>query len=65
VKTLAHADVHIRHADGRPILGTRSLKNGRLPIAGLPDVPIGSQLILTAVAGSKVDSQLIETVAVE
>ncbi|QXD22984.1 hypothetical protein F7C95_13705 [Opitutia bacterium ISCC 51] len=65
VKTLSHADVHIRHADGRPILGTRSLKNGRLPVAGLPDIPVGTQLLLTAVAGSKVDSQLIKTVAVE
>lgn len=64
-KTLANADVHIRHADGRPIIGTRSLNDGRLPVAGLPDVPVGTQLLVTAVTGEKVDSQLIETVAVE
>ena len=64
VKTLANADVHIRYADGRPILGTRSLRNGRLPITGLPDIPEGTPLLLTAVAGSKIDSQLVKTVEV-
>ena len=51
--------------DGRPVLGTRSLWNGKLPLAGLPDVPVGAQLLLTAVTGSKVDIQLVETVGVE
>jgi hypothetical protein len=65
VKTLANADVHLHYIDGRPLLGTRSLKDGSLRISGLPDVPAGAVLVLTAVAGLKVESQLVKTVAVE
>ncbi len=61
VKTLPHADVHLRFPDGRPILGTRSTSEGGLPICGLPDIPEGTTVILTAVAGAKIDSQLLTT----
>ena len=65
LKTLGNADVHLSHMDGRPLLGTRSFKNGTLPISGLPDVAVGTPLLVTAVSGDGVDSQIVETVGVE
>lgn len=65
VTTLSHADVYLRHLDGRPVLGTRSLGDGSLSLAGLPDVQPGTRLLLTAVSGNKTDSQLIETMGMD
>ncbi|MCB1122596.1 MAG: hypothetical protein KJT03_13670, partial [Verrucomicrobiae bacterium] len=61
VKTLSNADVHLSQLDGRPVIGTRSLKNGKLPLAGLPDISTGTKLLLTAVSGSKTETQVVVT----
>ncbi|MBH54644.1 MAG: hypothetical protein CMI18_09895 [Opitutaceae bacterium] len=61
--TLPTADVHLRYLDGRPVLGTRSRGDGTLPVNGIPDVPVGTTLILTANSDDRVESQLVETVA--
>lgn len=61
IKTLADADIHLRHPDGRPILGTRSRSDGSLPISGLPDIAPDSRLVLTATSGEKAEVQIINT----
>ncbi len=61
VKTLANADVHLRHLDGRPIMGSRSRSDGSLSIAGLPDIAPGTPLVLTSTSGEKVEAQIIKT----
>ena len=65
IRTLPNADVHFRHLDGKSIIGTRSLDDGSLPLAAIPDLTKGTQLLLTAVSGSELDTQLIETVGIK
>lgn len=61
VTTLPNAEVQILNLDGRPIRGTTSLPDGRLPIAGLADVNVGTEVLMVAHRGAKSDSQIIRT----
>ncbi len=61
IRTLPGAAVRLTHLDGRPIRGALTRPDGSLPVAGLVDVPPGTQLLLTAHAAGKADAQLIRT----
>lgn len=62
IETLPNADVYLRFRDGRPLMGTRSLSDGTLPLVGLPDVKAGTEILVTAISGANVSSLLVETV---
>lgn len=61
LKTLPAADVRFAMRDGRPIRGTRSLPDGTVPLAGLIDVPPGTQIVMTAHAGDQVEARIVIT----
>ena len=60
-RTLPLADVYLSRLDGRPIRGVRSNEDGTLPIAGLVDVPSGSEILMTARAGADIEARVIRT----
>jgi hypothetical protein len=60
-KTLAFADVRLARPDGRPIRGVRSLANGSVPIAGLVDVAPGTEILMTAHDGARIEARTIRT----
>ena len=61
IKTLSNANVYLRTLEGRPIMATRSLADGSLPLSGLPDVTPGTRLLVTATDGSQTDAQIVTT----
>ena len=61
VRTLPGARVHLTTLEGRPLCGTRTDHEGRLKIKGLPDVPPGTALLLTAFDGEKAAARLVRT----
>ncbi len=61
IHTLPNAEVNFYHMDGRPILGTRSMADGTLQLAGLPDVAPGASILMNVRAGKKAEAKVIET----
>ena len=61
IETLPSADVLLRHLDGRPIRGARTLPDGSLPVRALADVAPGTKIVLTATNGERVDARVVVT----
>jgi hypothetical protein len=61
LRTLPNADVLLLHADGRPIRGTRSLADGSIPLAGLPEVVPGTAIRVSAFAEGNGEAFEVET----
>ena len=61
IKTLPNADVSFAAMDGRPIMGTRSLPDGKLPVHGLIDIEPGAQVIMTSFDNDKAEAKVIQT----
>ena len=61
IETLPDADVNFATMDGRPIMGTRSLPDGRLPVYGLIDVKPGTQVMMTSFDGNRAEAKAIQT----
>ena len=64
VKTIPNAEVHILDGNGRPIRGTTSLDDGRIPIHGLIDVDPGDEVLIIAHRGDQSDTKKIRTLEV-
>lgn len=54
IKTLPLADV-----EGHPILASRSDENGIIKINGVPDIPAGTRLLMTAFDGKQTESKVL------
>jgi hypothetical protein len=65
VKLLPTADVLLTRLDGRPLRGTRTLRDGTLPVRGLVDVDPGETILATARSGGKVVAKQIRTASRE
>lgn len=61
LKTRPHADVRLTLEDGTPIRATRSLNDGSLPIMGLPDIPPGTEVIVTSFDGESGEVKAVTT----
>ncbi len=62
LKTLPEARVHFTTLEGEPLCGTRTDREGRLKIRGIPGIAPGTELILTAFDGKRIESRLLRTV---
>ena len=65
VKTIRDAEVRILSIDGRPIRGTTSLSDGRVPVAGLVDIPPGEEVIIVAHRQNETDAKKVLTLPAE
>lgn len=61
IATLPEADVRFSRLDGTPLRATRSLPDGTLPLAALPDVSPGTRLLVTATRGQDAEAMVVET----
>jgi hypothetical protein len=61
IKTLPLADVRFADIEGHPIQATRSDENGVIKINGLPDIPAGTRLLMTAFDGKQTESKVLTT----
>jgi len=64
IKTLPNAEVHFATIQGQAIRGTRSAADGTISLKGLVDVEPAARVVMTAVAGTKVDAQVVTTLPV-
>ena len=62
IKTLPSADVRFADVEGHPVQATRSDENGVVKINGLPDVPVGTRLLMTAFDGKQTESAVLTTI---
>lgn len=62
LKTLPLADVRFADLDGHPIRATRSDEQGLVKVSGMPDIPVGTRLLMTSFDGEKTESQVVKTI---
>ena len=62
IKTLPLADVRFANIEGHPVQATRSDENGVVKINGLPDIPVGTRLLMTAFDGKQTESAVLTTI---
>jgi hypothetical protein len=62
IKTLPSADVRFADIEGHPILASRSDENGIVKINGLPDIPVGTRLLMTSFDGKQTESAVLTTI---
>ena len=60
-KILPNAEVLLSTADGRPLLGARTLSDGTLPVRGLAAIGPGKPVIATARSGNRVVAKRLVT----
>ena len=61
VKTIPNAEIRILTIDGRPIRGTTSLPDGRVPVAGLIDIQPGEEVLILAHRQNEADATKVVT----
>ena len=64
INTLPNADVRFATIQGLPIRGTRSSATGTLALKGLVDIEPATKVLVTAIAGGKVDAQVVTTLPI-
>ena len=64
IKTLPSADVRFATIQGQPIRGTRSTATGIISLKGLVDIEPETRVVMTAVAGTEIDAQVITTLPI-
>jgi len=64
LKTLPNADIHFATIQGKPIRGTRSSADGTISLKGLIDIEPATRVVMTAIAGTEVDAQVITTLPI-
>ena len=62
VRTIPNAEVQILGMNGRPVRGTTSLADGRVPVNGLIDVEVGDDVLIIAHQGDLTDVKKVQTV---
>lgn len=61
MKTLPNADVRLVTVEGNPIRATRSNSAGIVAAIGLPDIEVGTTVVVTAFDGTNSSSQVVTT----